>query len=83
MSSSLTNTLVTFCNLMNQVLYDFLDNFVVVYLDDIVAYSNSLDVHVMNLRLVFTKLKEFQLYVKKEKYEFIKQKIKFLGHIIG
>lgn len=44
-SFGLTNAPVTFCNLMNNVLYKFLDHFMVVYLDDIVIYSMTLDKH--------------------------------------
>ena len=49
----LTNALVTFCNLMNDVLFDYLDAFVVVYLDDIVLYSQTLSEHEMHLKKVF------------------------------
>lgn len=49
MPFDLTNALATFCNLMNNVLYDFFDRFVVVYLDDIVLYSESLEDHLRHL----------------------------------
>ncbi|KAL5862505.1 hypothetical protein ACOSQ3_000019 [Xanthoceras sorbifolium] len=62
----LTNAPATFCNLMNDALYEFLDKFVVVYLDGIVIYSNSLAEYVVHLRRVFSKLREYKLYVKKE-----------------
>lgn len=53
MPFGLTNTLTTFCNLMNDVLYKLLDRFVVVYLDDIVVYSETLEEHVWHLEKVF------------------------------
>ena len=49
MPFGLTNALVTFCNLMNDVFYDYIDRFVV-YLDDIVVYSESLVDHLYHLR---------------------------------
>ena len=49
----LTNTPATFCNLMNDVLFDFLDSFVVVYLDDIVTYISTLEDHLVHLEKVF------------------------------
>nr|P31843.1 RecName: Full=RNA-directed DNA polymerase homolog; AltName: Full=Reverse transcriptase homolog [Oenothera berteroana]pir/RROBHM/ RNA-directed DNA polymerase homolog - evening primrose mitochondrion [Oenothera villaricae]CAA29429.1 unnamed protein product [Oenothera berteroana] len=55
MPFGLTNALATFCNLMNNVLYEYLDHFVVVYLDDLVVYtiySNSLHEHIKHLRVV-------------------------------
>ena len=48
----LTNAPTTFCNLMNDVLYDFLDDFIVGYLDDIVIYSKTFDDHLMHLKMV-------------------------------
>ena len=53
MSFGLTNGPTTFCNLMNDVLFDYLDAFVVVYLDDIVVYSKTLIENEKHLRLVF------------------------------
>ena len=49
----LTNAPATFCSLMNDVLFDFLDSFVVVYLDDIVIYSQTLQDHLVHLEKVF------------------------------
>lgn len=75
----LTNASATFLGL-NQVFHDYLDKFVVVYLDDIVVYSSTLEEHMEHLKLVFGKLRENQLYVKKEKRSFAQEKT--LGHII-
>jgi len=83
MPFDLTNAPATFCNLMNDVLYDFLDNFVVVYLDDIVIYSRGIEEHVTHLSKVLDRLREYELYVKREKCEFAKDEIMFLGHLIG
>lgn len=65
MSFGLTNAPATFCNLMNDVFSDYVDCFVIVYLDDIVIYSESLEDHLSHLRMVFSRLKEHQLYVRK------------------
>ncbi|RVW26159.1 Retrovirus-related Pol polyprotein from transposon 297 [Vitis vinifera] len=83
MPFGLTNAPATFCNLMNDVLFDYLDAFVVVYLDDIVVYSKTLIEHEKHLRLVFQRLRENRLYVKPEKCEFAQEKITFLGHNIS
>ena len=67
MPFGLTNAPATFCNLMQRVLADFIDKFVVVYLDGIVIYSKTMDEHVEQFRLVFKALRDNKLYVKKEK----------------
>ena len=80
MPFGLTNAPATFYNLMNDVFYEYVDCFVVVYLDDIVIYSESLEDHMEHLTKVLSKLREHQLCVKKEKCEFARQEILFLGH---
>ena len=79
----LTNVPATFCNLMNDVLFDYSDAFMVVYLDDIVVYNQTLIEQERHLRLVFQRLREHMLYVKLEKCEFAQMEITFLGHKIS
>nr|CAD1829916.1 unnamed protein product [Ananas comosus var. bracteatus] len=83
MPFGLTNAPATFCTLMNKLFHPYLDRFVVVYLDDIVVYSNTLEEHVEHLRTIFQVLRENQLYVKREKCSFAKEEVHFLGHWIG
>ena len=83
MPFGLTNALATFCNLMNDVLFDYLNAFLVVYLDDIVVYNQTLNEHEMHLKKVFQRLREHKLYVKQEKCEFAREQITFLGHKIS
>ena len=68
---------------MNDFLYDFLDNFIVVYLYDIVIYSKGTRDHVIYLLKVLNRLREHELFVKREKYKFAKSEIMFLCHLIG
>ncbi|KAL0336104.1 UNVERIFIED_CONTAM: Transposon Tf2-12 polyprotein [Sesamum radiatum] len=68
--------------MMNQVLHGFLDEFVVVYLDDIVVYSGTLAEHVEHLQQVLTRLREHELYAKVLKCSFAQETINFLGHIM-
>jgi len=82
MPFGLTNALVTFCTLMNDILREWLDDFVIVHIDDILIYSGPLEEHVEHLRKVFQKLKENKLYAKFEKCEFGVTKVDFLGHRI-
>ncbi|KAL9259365.1 RNA-directed DNA polymerase-like protein [Drosera capensis] len=70
MPFGLTNTPATFCTLMNNIFHPYLDKFVVVYLDDIVVYSATLEEHAEHLRVVFKVLASNELYVKKEKCSF-------------
>ncbi|GJQ95655.1 putative nucleotidyltransferase, ribonuclease H [Tanacetum coccineum] len=82
MPFGLTNAPVTFCTLMNKLFHPFLDKFVVVYLDDIVVYSHTLEEHVLHLKQVFQVLRDNKLYVKLEKCSFAQDEVKFLGHKI-
>lgn len=80
---SLTNAPATFCTLMNKLFHPYLVRFVVVYLDDIVVYSNTLEKHVELLRTIFQVLRKNQLYVKREKCFFAKEEVHILGNWIG
>ena len=66
-------------NLMNDILADYLDDFVVVFLDDILIYSKTIEDHVVHLRKVLQKLRDHQLFAKASKCEIAYESIKFLG----
>ena len=68
---------------MHKVLGDVLDKFALVYLDDILVYSNGVDEHENHLRWGFEKLRLHKLYVKGKKCEFGKPQIKYLRHVVG
>jgi hypothetical protein len=79
----LTNALAYFMNLMNKVFMEYLDKFVVVFIDDILIYSKNISDHEEHLRLVLQKLSDKQLYAKLSKCEFWLDEVPFLGHIIS
>ena len=74
-----SNAPAQFMNLMNDVLADYLDDFVVVFLDDILVYSKTIEDHVVHLRKVLQKLRDHQLFAKASKCEIAYESIEFLG----
>ena len=82
MSFGLTNASTSFVNLMNRVFEDFLDKFVVVFIDDILIYSKT-EEHAQHLDLALTRLREKQLYAKFSECEFWLEHVVFLGHVIS
>ena len=70
-------------DLMNRVFKDFLDKFVIVFIDDILVYSSTEEEHEHHLRLVLQWLREHRLYAKFSKYEFWLPQVAFLGHVLG
>ncbi len=82
MPFGLTNAPTTFCTLMNDIFREWVDDFVVVYIDDILVYRNTMEKHVEHLRKVFQRLRENKLYAKFEKCEFGVSELDFLGHRI-
>jgi hypothetical protein len=82
MSFGLTNAPAYFINLMNKVFMEDLDKFVVVFIDDILVYSKSVEEHEQHLRAVLGKLRAHKLHAKFSKCEFWLEKISFLGHIL-
>ena len=82
MPFGLTNAPAYFMNLMNKVFMEELDKFVVVFIDDILIYSRSVEEHEQHLRAMLNKLRAHELYAKFSKCEFWLQEVAFLGHII-
>ena len=83
MPFGLTNAPAVFQAMINDVLRDFLDRFVYVYLDDILIYSSDLESHKTHVSQVLQRLLEHKLYVKAEKSEFHADTISFLGFIVA
>jgi hypothetical protein len=83
MSFGLTNAPAFFMNLINSVFMDYLDKFLVVFIDDILIYSQSEEEHADHLRMVLQRLREHQLYAKLSKCELWIDEVLFLGHIIN
>ena len=70
MPFGLTNASAVFIDLMNRVFRPYLDNYMVVFIDDILVFSNSNLEHEQHLRVVLQTLRENQLYAKLDKCEF-------------
>jgi hypothetical protein len=83
MSFGLTNAPAYFIYLMNSVFMQELDKFVVVFIDDILIYSENEEEHAEHLRVVLSRLREHQLYTKFSKCEFWLKKVPFLGHVLS
>mgnify|MGYP000099517084 CR=1 FL=1 len=80
MPFGLTNAPTTFQHMMNEIFRDYLDHFVVIYLDDILVFSSRYTHHI---RLILSKFREHGLYAKREKCEFDRNSIEFLGYVIS
>jgi hypothetical protein len=83
MSFGLMNAPTYFMYLMNKVFMEYLDKFVVVFINDILIYSKTEAEHEEHLRLVLEKLRANQLYTKSSKCEFWLTQVAFLGHVIS
>ena len=70
MSFGLTNTPAAFMDLMNRVFEEYLDKFVIVFMDDILVYSRTMEEHKLHLKIVLEKLREKKLNAKFSKCEF-------------
>jgi hypothetical protein len=68
---------------MNEILAPFLRKFVVVFIDDVLIYSNTWEEHLSHIAQVFQALQQHQFYVKLTKCSFVKQKLHYLGYVIS
>src|SRR5438876_4432000 len=82
MSFKLTNVSATFQDLINHVLYNHLDKFVIAYLDNILIYFKNKEDHKKHVKKVLKRLQEKNLYLKLKKCKFHKQQVEYLEHII-
>ena len=83
MPFGLTNAPTMFMDLMNRVFRPYLDQYVVVFIDDILVYSNSRLEDEQHLSVVLQTLRENRLYAKLDKCEFLLKEVVFLGHVIS
>jgi hypothetical protein len=71
-----------FMCLMNSIFSQYLDNFVVVFIDDILVYSKMKEEHDEHLRIVLQSLRKHKLYTKFYKCDFYQKEMQYLGHVI-
>ena len=83
MSFGLTNAPAAFIELMNRVSHDYLDKFIIVFIDDIFVYSKAREDHETHLRLALERLQSEKLYAKFSKCEFWLDRVMLLGHIVS
>ncbi|GKD08668.1 putative reverse transcriptase domain-containing protein, partial [Tanacetum coccineum] len=83
MSFGLTNALAVFIDLMNRVCYEYLDIFIIVFIDDILVYSKTREEHEDHLRIVLEILHQKKLYAKFSKCDFWLGQVALLGHIVS
>ena len=83
MPFGLTNAPATFMTMMNDIFRQYLDQFVIVYLDDILIYSKTKEEHWQHVQKVLETLRKHQLYAKATKCEFFQEKVEYLGHYIS
>lgn len=81
MPFGLYNTLATFITLINSIFYKKSDEFVVVYIDDILVFFKSDKRHEVHLKIVIEKLKENQLYANEERSIFYLEKLEYMRYI--
>ncbi|PKI45553.1 hypothetical protein CRG98_034071 [Punica granatum] len=79
----LTNAPAAFMDLINRVFQSYLDQFMVVFIDDILVYSRNKDEHEEHLRVVLQILRKRKLYAQFSKCEFWLDQVGFLGHVIS
>src|SRR5262249_32628844 len=79
----LTNAPAAFMDMMNRIFQPYLDQFVIVFIDDILVYSPTEEDHVRHLRIILQTLRDHRLYAKISKCEFWVTEVRFLGHVVS
>src|SRR5438034_9232726 len=82
MSFELTNTSAIFQELINHMLYNHLNEFVIAYLNNILIYSENEEDHKKHIKKILRRFQKKNLYLKSEKCKFHKQQVEYLEHII-
>jgi hypothetical protein len=83
MPFGLTNAPSTFQAVMNDVFREYLDDFVMVYIDDILIFSRTAEYHLRHVKLILERLRQHQLFAKLSKCEFNRASLLLLGHVVG
>ena len=78
----LTNTFTLYQKLINNILRDILDIYIIAYLNDILIFSKALEQHYKDIEKIFNCLTKVNLLLKPKKYTFYKKKVNFLSYII-
>ena len=82
MPFGLCNAHKTFITLMNNIFHEYLDDFVTIYIDDILVYLKTSKEHAKHFEKVFQKLRPNKLYAKGDKCDWSKLQVKLLGHVL-
>jgi hypothetical protein len=83
MPFGLTSAPSTFQRIVNNIFFDLLDKGVLVYLDDILVYSKTIEEHNTLLNQVFALFSKYKLYLKEQKCSLFMEKVNFLGHVVS
>ncbi|KAA0062511.1 DNA/RNA polymerases superfamily protein [Cucumis melo var. makuwa] len=83
MPFGLRNAPAVFMDLMNKIIHQYLDQFVIVFINDILVYSNEREVHEEHMRIVLRTLRDKQLYAKFSKCELWLEQVVFFGHVVS
>ena len=79
----LTNALVTFTHLMRRIFWEQLDDFIIIFLDDILVYSKEVEEHVTHVCQTLSLLWQHRLYAKVSKCAFFQSHVEYLGHVVS
>ena len=83
MPFGLSNSQATYQRIMEECLWDYNMKICINYLDDLIIFSDGIEQHLERLDLVLTRLQEFNLKLSADKCFFMKERVKFLGHIVS